>query len=430
MGLRKKVIEQRVELLKLLCHEVKISENGNYYGVPLSFPINEQRTIELNEKSLRKGNFYLEYGKKRTFKIPPLVLLMANKHGLQMIKTRSGNWTKLTLKRFERINFILNNDTVSLDGKSKVGEIFQERIKDHPIYKNKSYEDIAWHFYFKGRKAEYIAQYRGFLHMPIFGNFTSIKEAKKFFGYDFMGDDEFYKTMTHEESKHLFFYASTLQKKDRLSLIHHIKEGRLRYLKDIYNQWKEIRNHEGEEDFPFFRIPSSHPELRLIHDDISYKYNFFKAADFSDAEYEIESELMEEFKKEGLKFDILSSERKVFLAGCRSHHCISSRTRYMGTDIFFSFYVGGEIYDCQCKNNKIYEFRGYHNKSVPEDYRKRVQKCFDICLERSENERQDSNEPLQLWKVKSPESKEEVNSIDAVLGQGVHELDFADDLPF
>jgi len=100
----------------------------------------------------------------------------------------------------------------------------------------------------------------------------------------------------------------------------------------------------------------------------------------------------------------------------------------MGTDIFFSFFVGGEIYDCQCKNNKTYEFRGYHNKSVPEGYMKRVQKCFDICLERSENERQDSNEPLQLWKVKSPESKEEVNSIDVVLGQGVQH--FADDLHF
>jgi len=419
MGLRKRVIEQRVELLKLLCHEVKISEKGNYYGIPLSYPKEEQRTIKLDEKSLRKGNFFRDFGKKRTFKLPPQMLLMVNKNGLQMMKGRRGRWTKMTLKK-------VSNIVVHLQGEIK--EEFNDRIKDHPIYKEKRFDDLLWHFYFKGRKAEYLATNRDFLHMPIFGNFTSLKEVKKFFGYDFMGDADFKKHFSNTSQNKLFFYASMLEKKDRLALVHHIKLGRERYINDTLNQWDEIREKEGEEDFPFFRIPSSHPELRLIHDDMSYKYNYFKAADFSDSKYEIESDLMDEFKKEGLKFDILSSERELFLAGCRSDHCISSRTRYMGTDVFFSFYVEGEIYDCQCNNNKIYEFRGYHNKSVPDEYKKRVQKCFDICLERTENERQDSNEPLQLWKIKSPETKKEVKSIDAVLGQGVEELGFG--LPF
>ena len=420
MGLRKKVIEQRFELLKLICHEVKISEKGKYYGIPLSYPKEETKTISLNERTLKKGNFFRDFGKKRTFKLPPQMLLMVNKDGRQIMKTRKGNWVNLTMKRLERI--VLQIPKIER-------EVFEKKLEKHPIYKGKNFHDIVWIFYFKGRKAKYLAENAAFHHIPIFGNFTSFKEAKKFFGYDFMGDEDFKNFFSNSSYNKLFFYASLLEKEDRLALVHHMKLGRQNYLIDTLNQWSEIREKEGQEKFPFFRIPSSHPELREIHDDISYKYNFFKAADFSDKEYQVKSDLLEEFKQEGLKFDLLNSERKIFLAGCRSHHCISSRTSYIKSDILFSFYVGGEIYDCQCKNNKIYEFRGYRNKDVPDDYKKRVQKCFDICLERTENERQDSNEPLRIWKITSPETKDEVESIDDVFGEGVQLLEDYE-LPF
>lgn len=368
MGLSKKIIDQRIELLQLICHEVKISQNGNYYGIPLSHNTENPRTVYLGERSLRKANFFRDYGKYRTFNMQNTVLMVSKSGGLK-IKQPDTRWQNLTAKKLRFITKRISDTALQ--------EEFQQRIKDHPIYKDYTFENMVMQLFFKGRKYEWLFNYQGIMDYQIMRNFKNLKEAKHFFGYEFLGNAEFYQHLTNNYVAEFMFYAANLEKEDRVNLFHHLKENRIHYMRDILQMWQKIR--EKEEDYPFFRIPSNHDDLKDVHDEITHKHNLVKAADYSDVEKQVESPLFEAFEKAGLEYVLLNSERKMYIAASTNRHCMASRTQRLSQDLFFSFKHEDEFYELQAKNDKMYEFRGYKNKDVPEELKNKVEQCFADC---------------------------------------------------
>jgi len=368
MGLKKEMILKRVGLLEDIVQELHKSEKGNWWGIPYGEVVGQKKKILMNERSLRKSNFFRDYGTYREIPETNTILMVTKSGGLKIKAPNSNRFVNMTRKLLMR-----NHYGLSTDQNAVWMDAYKQKHGEEPS-NNFNYQIRKW--FYKGRKNEWTLDRPECDGYEFFRSFSSLKEVKMFLGYEFLSDDVFYEFLQDNRKIILMFYAATLQKPDRVALSHHLKKKRIGYLIDMWNMLNDARQ-EGAE-LESFTIPANHEKLREIHDDLTFKFNQSKALAYSDEEIYYESPLFEELKKKGLKFEVITSARKLYLIGCRSHHCIATRTSSMNTDLFISFVWEGKNYDCQFKKNAMYEFRGYKNEYRPDELHRVVEHALSV----------------------------------------------------
>lgn len=399
MGLKKEMIQKRVHLLGNIVHELHQSEKGNWWGIPYSEVVGNKRKVLMNERSLRKGNFFKDYGSYREIPEGNTIFMVTKSGGIKIKTAKSNRFQNMTRKSTMSLNYHLSSQAQDLwfnNYKKRNGEVPEQSFHYH-----------VRKFFYKGKKNEWVLDRLDCDGFEFFRSFSSLKEAKIFLGYDFLGDDEFYEFLGDSRKICLIFYAAVLEKSDRVALVHHFREKRVEYLVDMWNMLMGSRESGAELDN--FSIPANHEKLREIHDDLTFEFNKSKALTYNNEEIFYESPLFEVFDKNNLKYEIINSERSLYLTGCKSHHCIASRNTSMNTDLFVTFFWEGESYDCQFKHNKVYEFRGYKNKNRPDELYRIVSNALSTIAAKPQfcNENNENN--ISLWKISK--NKEELKKM-------------------
>ena len=394
MGLKKEMIQSRVNLLEDIVHELHVSKNGNWWGVPYYESINQTRKITMNQFSLRKGNFFKEFGIYKDIPIQNTILMVTKTGVLKAKEFGSKNFCTIGRKFFTKKWVSID----SIENLNKWSSRYEKKYNEAPL-KDKDYEYYFRKWFYKGRKNEWTLDRPVCDSFEFFRSFKSLKEARVFLGYEFISDNEFYEYLSNKNLLNLLFYAAVLEKSDRVALIKHVKKNRIGLLNDIYQLL--IQSREEGAEIENFRISSNKEKLRKTHHELTLLFNSAKVLAFSDEKIYYKSPLFNEFKKLNLKFKVIDSPRELYLTGCKSRHCIATRSGSMGTDLFISFFWEEEYYDCQFKGQKIYEFKGYQDKNRPEELFLKVNAAIASVVSK--------DKPIKLWV--SSNKKESLESL-------------------
>jgi hypothetical protein len=252
-------------------------------------------------------------------------------------------------------------------------------------------------FYFIGRKYEYLENYPLLWSYRLFQNFTSLKEAKMFLGYDFISDEDFYllveilRIKGGEKAEDLqkigvdrmdwrgSFYggvdiikilAGGINKVNTAYLISNGLKGK----KDL----DTLVDYVGmclENDIPC-HIPKGRNLLHELHDFVSIKLAKEKLDKASDVQYYKAEPVKnvpfyeEVWGERGVKFKRVNTERKMLELGFIRKHCIGSMySNLLDRHSFYTVYWEDEPYEIMLSpsSQRWNQFYGKRNSHPPKD---------------------------------------------------------------
>lgn len=255
-------------------------------------------------------------------------------------------------------------------------------------FKNVTLKDINWKncrdlkdTFFIGRKYEYLKHCHYLHHYRIFQNFNSLKEAKLFFGFEFISDVKFYK-MFEQVGK-----ASDIIS-EMLDVVYYISFCKSK--EDKVNLCKLLTNKEFDklaielEDYIKLCIdrnvapviPGGKNKLKELHDNLVMEANKENADCYSkEQKYEsLDSEFTKKWDEIGLEYRRLNTPYDMFLKGCQQKHCIGVNY-YSNLDKYSFYTIGwkGTSYELQIGLNGVFvQFKGKRNSNPPEELTKLI----------------------------------------------------------
>lgn len=312
-----KLYKKRIEILKEIAYdgEVYLSKRGSYY-CHLKEPDRTVVNTKYNYSNVTKSTIN-RLGESFTYP--------------------SSDCTIVTLSKANKLSLISNKSIKSLTSK---------------VIKGSSFTDKLLKIFLYNKKAEWIKDNPKWFNLRIATQFSSLKEMKNWFGYDFISCSKFEEFFTVDKwgllcySKGREDLANIISTKTSSNEI----EDSLRMSKYC---GVDIKIHKSKE------------KNKKNHDYLVKLYNLKKKTEITQPKYEYETEFFNRLTEIGLEWEHLNTEYLLLEEGKRQYHCIGSKGSSLRTSLFLSILYKDKRYSLEIKDTRSPYSYGKRESKIP-----------------------------------------------------------------
>lgn len=352
----KKIVDKRVELFKEKFPNFQVSKKSNSLYTKIG-----ERTIDkevfISGRAVTKATLN-KLGSKVAWKEShsSYVYLLTPKGRLMV--SSGGNFKSLSLKELSQRH---------------------EELKD---------------IFFIGKKYEWLKDYSKLWEYRFFQSFNSLADAKKFLGFSFISDQDFYDLFGNDWYDYLSIMILAKDKSNAVRLLKNIDNEDKDTLKD-YIQMCQDNNIPIE-------IPAGKNKLQELHDNAMWEVNKKNMDAYSkEFRYEITENFTKIWKERGLSFRRLETPYQMYEQGIKQSHCIG--TNYagsLGSYSFYSFNFKDRDYEIQISpNGSVRQFYGRKNTNPPQELKEKVTTNITLSFDLKDINTDVINYPMDKNKV-------------------------------
>ncbi len=220
--------------------------------------------------------------------------------------------------------------------------------------------------FFIGKKYEWMIDYPLLWNYNFFQGFSSMLEAKRFLGFLFLSDDEFYKLFGDDNNG--FDYLSPL-------IIGKDKEAVVALYKSMDFEGEKLLSEYIMKSFEndlTVEIPDTFGKVEILHDKVIWSTGQKDACNYSkEYRYVIEESFTKGWKEDGLSFKRLETPFEVYCQGLRQQNNLKHNApQSLNKQACYTFLFDGKEYDLVVDTTcNIVQFLGRKNTVVPYDLR-------------------------------------------------------------
>lgn len=255
-------------------------------------------------------------------------------------------------------------------------------------------EDI----FFIGKKYEWLKNYKKLWEYRLFQSFSSLADAKKFLGFSFISDQDFYDLFGGGWYDYLSVMILAKEKSNAVRLLKNIDNEDKDTLKD-YIQMCQDNNIPIE-------IPAGKNKLQELHDNAMWEINRKNMDAYSkEFRYEITENFTQIWKERGLEFRRLETPYQMYEQGIKQAHCIGTNySNGLGSYAFYSFSYKDKEYEIQIgTNGDVWQFYGRKNTNPPQELKEKVKTNVDLSFTLKDVNPDVKNYPMNKELVKETE---------------------------
>lgn len=336
----KKIITKREELFKEVFPEYAVSKKTSslYARVGL---MDTPKEVFISGRAVTKGNLK-QLGTKRT-------------------------WTEKT----SRYTFLL-----STKGRLMVSEGSNFKSVTLSYLKKRYHSDVdVPSIFFVGKKYEWLKDYPNFWSFRLFQGFNSLGESKKFLGFDFISDADFYKMFGDSHHDYLSPIILAKDKKNAVRL----------YKNMSWEQWDTLNDYITlcrDNNFEI-EIPAGINKLEELHNQAVFKVNENNAENYSkEVRYVVEESFTNIWKERGLVFKKLDTPYKMYIKGLEQSNCIGTNyAKDLHRLAFYTFEYENNSFEIMLSSyGGIGQFYGKRNCNPPLGLKKKITEDVDIKI--------------------------------------------------